>query len=61
MQGGEVQPLEVCDAILQSELKCLYVGLTRAREHVWFWDSTDKGDAFEVRVFLLPRLKYERF
>ncbi|KAG8896622.1 hypothetical protein FRB99_008794, partial [Tulasnella sp. 403] len=30
-------------AILQSELKTLYVGLTRARERVWFWDISDKG------------------
>ncbi|KIO30532.1 hypothetical protein M407DRAFT_20420 [Tulasnella calospora MUT 4182] len=34
-------------AILQTELKCLYVGMTRARERVWFWDSGYKGDAFE--------------
>lgn len=34
--------------ILQAEIKCLYVGLTRAREHVWLWDSSTKGAAFEV-------------
>ncbi|KAG8948833.1 hypothetical protein FRC04_009298 [Tulasnella sp. 424] len=34
-------------AILQAELKCLYVGITRAREHVWVWDSSSRGDAFQ--------------
>lgn len=43
--------LERDHAILQMELKCLYVGLTRAREHVWIWDSTFRGEAFEVRLY----------
>ncbi|KAG8905111.1 hypothetical protein FRB99_000675 [Tulasnella sp. 403] len=38
---------EKTHAILQSELKCLYVGLTRARERVWLWDSTDNGSTLE--------------
>lgn len=37
--------------ILQSELKSLYVGLTRAREHVWVWDTSDKGKPFEVSLW----------
>ncbi|KAG8897328.1 hypothetical protein FRB99_008233 [Tulasnella sp. 403] len=34
---------EKSHAVLQSELKCLYVGLTRARYRVWLWDRTDVG------------------
>ncbi|KIO23204.1 hypothetical protein M407DRAFT_9515 [Tulasnella calospora MUT 4182] len=30
-------------AILRTELKALYVGLTRARERVWIWDQSTKG------------------
>ncbi|KAG8924689.1 hypothetical protein FRC02_010261, partial [Tulasnella sp. 418] len=29
-------------AIIQTELKFLYVGLTRARNRVWIWDSSEK-------------------
>lgn len=36
-------------SVLRTELKCLYVGLTRARMQVWIWDTSDKGDAFKVR------------
>ncbi|KAG8880114.1 hypothetical protein FRB98_005338, partial [Tulasnella sp. 332] len=39
--------------ILQSELKSLYVAVTRAREHVWVWDETEKGEDFVT--FLLQR------
>lgn len=60
MQSGEIRPLEACDAIIQSELKCLYVGLTRAREHVWFWDSTDQGVAFEVRTIIIESVNDKR-
>lgn len=35
-------------AILRTELKALYVGLTRARERVWIWDRSDKGEDLEV-------------
>ncbi|KAG8893340.1 hypothetical protein FRB99_002039 [Tulasnella sp. 403] len=35
-------------AILQSELKTLYVGLTRARERVWLWDISDKGTILKM-------------
>ncbi|KIO30545.1 hypothetical protein M407DRAFT_20433 [Tulasnella calospora MUT 4182] len=34
-------------SILQSELKSFYVGLTRARERVWIWDSSRKGQDME--------------
>lgn len=35
-------------SILQSELKSFYVGLTRARERVWIWDRSRKGQDMEV-------------
>ncbi|KAG8982207.1 hypothetical protein FRB93_008303 [Tulasnella sp. JGI-2019a] len=39
---------ETRHAAIQSELKFLYVGLTRARKHVWLWDSSSIGDAMKV-------------
>ncbi|KAG8926503.1 hypothetical protein FRC01_008764 [Tulasnella sp. 417] len=35
-------------SILQSELKSFYVGLTRARERVWIWDRSRKGQDMEM-------------
>ncbi|KAG9003760.1 hypothetical protein FRB90_011125 [Tulasnella sp. 427] len=49
--------LERQHAILQTELKCLYVGLTRARKNVWIWDSGSQGESFEA---LLVRRKLAR-
>ncbi|KAG8918121.1 hypothetical protein FRC01_002041 [Tulasnella sp. 417] len=43
----DLETFERCHAILQAELKSLYVGLTRARERVWIWDSSNDGDAFQ--------------
>lgn len=49
LDGSAAGPFdERSHAILQSEFKCLYVGITRAREHVWIWDSTLKGQPLEV-------------
>ena len=31
-----------------SELKFLYVGLTRARNQLWIWDSSDRGEPMRV-------------
>ncbi|KAG8979593.1 hypothetical protein FRB93_010040 [Tulasnella sp. JGI-2019a] len=39
---------ETRHAAIQSELKFLYVGLTRARKHIWLWDSSSTGDAMKV-------------
>ncbi|KAG8877562.1 hypothetical protein FRB98_006658 [Tulasnella sp. 332] len=39
---------EARHASIQSELKFLYVGLTRARKHIWLWDSSSTGDAMKV-------------
>ncbi|KAG8924004.1 hypothetical protein FRC02_010695 [Tulasnella sp. 418] len=33
---------DVRHAIIQNELKALYVALTRARHRVWIWDASDK-------------------
>ncbi|KAG8980866.1 hypothetical protein FRB93_008909 [Tulasnella sp. JGI-2019a] len=33
---------------IQSELKFLYVGLTRARKRIWIWDSSSVGDAVKT-------------
>ncbi|KAG8929887.1 hypothetical protein FRC02_004920 [Tulasnella sp. 418] len=33
---------ELRHAAIQTELKFLYVGLTRARDRVWIWDSSEK-------------------
>ncbi|KAG8937366.1 hypothetical protein FRC00_006484 [Tulasnella sp. 408] len=41
-------------AILRTELKALYVGLTRAKARVWFWDRSIKGIDLEI---LLTALK----
>ncbi|KAG8939076.1 hypothetical protein FRC04_007029 [Tulasnella sp. 424] len=35
-------------SILQSELKSLYVGLTRARERVWIWEESSNGCIMEA-------------
>ncbi|KAG8924690.1 hypothetical protein FRC02_010262, partial [Tulasnella sp. 418] len=39
---------ELRHAIIQTELKFLYVGLTRARNRVWIWDSSDKSDPIRL-------------
>ncbi|KAG8995801.1 hypothetical protein FRB94_008764 [Tulasnella sp. JGI-2019a] len=39
---------ELRHAAIQSELKFLYVGLTRARKYIWLWDSSSTGDAMKV-------------
>jgi ATP-dependent exoDNAse (exonuclease V) beta subunit len=45
---------EVRHAAIQTELKFLYVGLTRARKHIWIWDSSSTGDAMKVRASYSP-------
>src|SRR5258706_5194908 len=39
----ELRHTSVC-----SELKFLYVGLTRARNQLWIWDSSDRGEPMRV-------------
>ncbi|KAG8936137.1 hypothetical protein FRC00_009700 [Tulasnella sp. 408] len=46
-RGVNLEMFERRHAILQIELKSFYVGLTRARERVWVWDSSDRGYAFQ--------------
>ncbi|KIO30554.1 hypothetical protein M407DRAFT_20442 [Tulasnella calospora MUT 4182] len=40
-------------AILQSELKSFYVGLTRAKRQVWIWDQSDEARAMETLLATL--------
>jgi hypothetical protein len=40
---NELRHLGVC-----AELKFLYVGLTRARNHLWIWDSSPAADYMKV-------------
>ncbi|KAG9044656.1 hypothetical protein FS837_007753 [Tulasnella sp. UAMH 9824] len=40
-------------AILRTELKVLYVGLTHARECVWIWDQSTKGVDLETLLIAL--------
>ncbi|KAG8918499.1 hypothetical protein FRC00_012428, partial [Tulasnella sp. 408] len=40
-------------AILQSELKSFYVGLTRAKRQVWIWDHSDEARAMETLLVTL--------
>ena len=35
-------------ASICSELKSLYVGVTRARNNCWIWDVSNKGDSMKV-------------
>src|SRR5258707_5868956 len=35
--------------VLESELKRLYVAVTRARLHIWIWDSSKTADPMLVR------------
>jgi len=39
---------ELRHATVCSELKFLYVGLTRARNQLWIWDSSDGGEPMRV-------------
>lgn len=39
----ELRHTSVC-----SELKFLYVGLTRARNQLWIWDSSERGEPMRV-------------
>lgn len=44
----ELRHLGVC-----SELKFLYVGLTRARNHLWIWDNSEQANA--MKLFWEPK------
>ncbi|KAG2160213.1 uncharacterized protein EDB93DRAFT_46990 [Suillus bovinus] len=39
---------EIRYAAICSELKLLYVGITRARKNVWIFDTSDKSDAMRI-------------
>ncbi|CAE6431349.1 unnamed protein product [Rhizoctonia solani] len=48
LDGARLGPIprfdEVRHAVICTELKNLYVGLTRARNHCWVWDVSDKAE-----------------
>lgn len=44
---------EIRHAVICSELKNLYVGLTRARNHCWIWEESEKGEPMKVRKPLI--------
>ncbi|KAJ1305435.1 hypothetical protein OPQ81_000445 [Rhizoctonia solani] len=39
---------EIRHAVICSELKNLYVGLTRARNHCWIWDVSEKAEPIKL-------------
>ncbi|KAF8594570.1 P-loop containing nucleoside triphosphate hydrolase protein [Ceratobasidium sp. AG-I] len=39
---------EIRHAVICTELKNLYVGLTRARNHCWIWEESDKGEPMKM-------------
>ena len=39
--------------VIESELKRLYVALTRARHHIWLWDSSDIAEPMLVRLLIV--------
>jgi ATP-dependent exoDNAse (exonuclease V) beta subunit len=40
---------EIRHAVICTELKNLYVGLTRARRQCWIWDQSEKAAPMKVR------------
>jgi ATP-dependent exoDNAse (exonuclease V) beta subunit len=40
---------EIRHAVICTELKELYVGLARARNHCWIWDLSEKAEPMKVR------------
>jgi ATP-dependent exoDNAse (exonuclease V) beta subunit len=44
-----------------SELKFLYVGLTRARNQLWIWDSSDRGEPMRVSYLRQFIIKFQLF
>ena len=52
LSGANLGPVprfdEIRHAGICTELKNLYVGLTRARNHCWIWDGSDKGEPMKV-------------
>jgi len=45
LKGNELRYASVC-----SELKFLYVGITRARNNLWIWDTSPWGDPMKVSI-----------
>ncbi|KAH7337934.1 hypothetical protein B0J17DRAFT_405653 [Rhizoctonia solani] len=51
-EGAHLGPVprfdEIRHAVICTELKNLYVGLTRARNHCWIWDVSDKAEPMKL-------------
>jgi ATP-dependent exoDNAse (exonuclease V) beta subunit len=43
---------ETRHAVICTELKFLYVGITRARNHCWMWDDSPKSNPMKVRTLI---------
>jgi hypothetical protein len=52
--GGVAAPRfdETRHSVICSELKFLYVCITRARNHCWIWDDSGKGESMRVSAFI---------
>ncbi|CAE6379695.1 unnamed protein product, partial [Rhizoctonia solani] len=52
LEGTRLGPVprfdEIRHAVICTELKNLYVGLTRARNHCWIWDVSDKAEPMKL-------------
>ncbi|QRW07577.1 P-loop nucleoside triphosphate hydrolase [Ceratobasidium sp. AG-Ba] len=52
LQGANNGPIprfdEIRHAVICTELKNLYVGLTRARNHCWIWDVSEKAEPMKT-------------
>jgi ATP-dependent exoDNAse (exonuclease V) beta subunit len=49
---------EMRHAVICTELKNLYVGLTRARKHCWIWDQSENAQPMKVRGQALTSKDY---
>ncbi|CUA74878.1 TPR and ankyrin repeat-containing protein 1 [Rhizoctonia solani] len=52
LHGKDIGPVprfdEIRHAVICTELKNLYVGLTRARNHCWIWDVSEKAEPMKL-------------
>ncbi|KAG8732236.1 hypothetical protein FRC11_014976 [Ceratobasidium sp. 423] len=52
LEGARLGPVprfdEIRHAVICTELKNLYVGLTRARNHCWIWDVSEKAEPMKL-------------
>ncbi|KAG8969178.1 hypothetical protein FRC03_004131 [Tulasnella sp. 419] len=46
---------ELLHGPVQKELKCLYVAMTRARQNIWVWDTSEKSESMK-RLWMMEDL-----